>query len=179
MGLRKYRPLPTQAQLLEQLRYEPDTGHLYWIVPFTGTGKGKKYKDMTKPAGFMTPQGYSGISVQAKPCMQHRVIWLMVTGEDPGDRAIDHKNGNRKENIFTNLRLVDGHTENAQNQKRRNTNTSGVTGVSWCKRRNYWAARIKANGKNNHLGYYDDWFEAVCARKSANNKYGFHPNHGR
>ena len=30
-----------------------------------------------------------------------------------------------------------------------------------------------------NLGAFDDWFEAVCARKSAEAKKGFHENHGR
>lgn len=29
------------------------------------------------------------------------------------------------------------------------------------------------------LGWYDDWFEAVCARKSAQNLYKFHSNCGK
>ena len=35
----------------------------------------------------------------------HRLIWLMVTGEDPGDLEIDHKNRDPKDNRWDNLRL--------------------------------------------------------------------------
>ena len=67
---------------------------------------------------------------------------------------------------------------NKLNHKRRVDNTSGVNGVWWRKDRNRWAADIKVNGKKIWLGQYIDFFEAVCARKSANVKYGFNESHG-
>jgi len=38
---------------------------------------------------------------------------------------------------------------------------------------------LKASGQTQHLGYHIDFFEACCARLSANVSYGFHENHGR
>ena len=49
-------------------------------------------------------------------------------------------------------------------------NTSGVNGVSRCQGK--WQARITVNKKCHYLGIYDDWFDAVCARKSAEYIYG-------
>ena len=43
----------------------------------------------------------------------------------------------------------------------------GCSGVNWCRRREKWLARITTNGKQTRLGSFEDWFEAVCARKSA------------
>lgn len=45
--------------------------------------------------------------------------------------------------------------------------TSGVTGVSFDPRRCKWAAYINPQRKKVNLGRYEDFFEAVCARKSA------------
>lgn len=59
------------------------------------------------------------------------------------------------------------------------TNISGVAGVHFRKCRNKWRARIMVDGIDIHLGHFSDKFEAICARKSANNKYGFHENHGK
>lgn len=42
-----------------------------------------------------------------------------------------------------------------------------------------WVAYIKLKGKEKHLGYFCHFFDAVCARKSAEDRYGFHTNHGR
>jgi hypothetical protein len=35
------------------------------------------------------------------------------------------------------------------------------------------------NNRRVSLGYFSDKFEAICVRKSADNKYDFHSNHGR
>lgn len=49
----------------------------------------------------------------------------------------------------------------------RRNNSSGVSGVSWDRRIERWAAYINPNRRKRHLGHFDDFFEAVCARKSA------------
>ena len=48
-------------------------------------------------------------------------------------------------------------------------NTSGVKGITFYKGK--WVAQIGDEYKNRYLGRFSDWFEAVCARKSAENKY--------
>ena len=84
----------------------------------------------------------------------HRIIWLYVTGEDPGAAQIDHIDGNTLNNSFANLRKASPF-ENQYNCKLRIDNTSGFKGVSWSKRRNKWFAQISANRKQLHLGYFD------------------------
>lgn len=51
-------------------------------------------------------------------------------------------------------------------QKLRNNNSTGVKGVSLLKNNSY-VAWIYIDGKNKHLKQTKDFFEAVCARKSA------------
>lgn len=45
-------------------------------------------------------------------------------------------------------------------------NTSGVKGVTWHEHCGRWCAQIGVDYSNVTLGYYEDWFDAVCARKS-------------
>lgn len=55
--------------------------------------------------------------------------------------------------------------------KLRNTNTSGVTGVSFDKSRNKWVAEIIFKSKKYHLGRYSEKKDAIEARKKAEQKY--------
>lgn len=67
---------------------------------------------------------------------------------------------------------------NSRNMRLFSTNKTGITGVYWYKKGLKWQVRIRVDGYLHHLGYYHDFFEACCARKSAEIKYGFHKNHG-
>ncbi len=51
------------------------------------------------------------------------------------------------------------------------TNTKPPSGVTWYPRDNKWVARIQHQKSQLHIGYFIDYFEACCARKSAENKY--------
>ena len=44
---------------------------------------------------------------------------------------------------------------------------SGVPGVRWSIMTNKWIVRIKVRDKAEYLGSFNDFFEACCARKSA------------
>lgn len=61
--------------------------------------------------------------------------------------------------------------ENSANQafntRKRRTNTSGRTGVDWLKNRMKWRASIGVQGKNLHLGVFDNFEDAVSARVAA------------
>jgi len=99
-----------------------------------------------------------------------------MTGKWP-KKYTDHINHIRDDNRLLNLReATDG--ENQKNSSQRKDNTSGITGVGIHKQSGKWQARIKLDSKLKHLGLFDDKFEAICSRKSASNKYGFHENHG-
>lgn len=50
-------------------------------------------------------------------------------------------------------------------------NTSGITGVSWDRRRRKWTANIGFKGKNIFLGAYEHKESAIKARKEAEEKY--------
>ena len=116
------------------------------------------------------------VSVEGRQYYLHRVIWLIMTGEMPD--VIDHIDGNGLNNKWENLRNVD-RRGNTLNRKLYKNSTSGVVGVNWNNLANNWRARISDHGKVINLGSFDDFFESCCARKGAENRYGYHVNHGR
>ena len=158
----------SQAKIKKLLHYNPDTGVFTW----------KKTINNRAIAGNVAGgkcNEYICIRINYKAYYAHRLAWLYMTGEWPEE--IDHKNHIKIENWFDNLRDATHH-ENGKNQPQLNTNTSGITGVSWYEKTNKWLAYIHTKEKQEHLGYFPDKFEAICARKSAEIKHDFHPNHG-
>jgi len=85
-------------------------------------------------------------------------------------RQVDDINTCGCDNRKVNLRLATRSGQRA-NVGLCSNNTSGVTGVSWYRQRNKWRARIIVNGKQKHLGYFDDFDEAVKERQQAEIKY--------
>ena len=183
------KPLPTPELLRQLLRYEPDTGKVFWK---------ERTPDMFKSGGhtaahicarwnakhagkeaFTTvgSSGYRVANVYGWKNHAHRAIWAMAHGEWPADQ-IDHINGIRDDNRIGNLRAVT-RAVNQKNLKRRSDNTSGVTGVSRRSNIDKWCAEIWSNGKKYHIGQFDSFDDAVSARKAAERLHGFHANHGR
>lgn len=122
------------------------------------------------------PTGYVHVDVFGRKWKAHRLMWAVVFGEWPDQ--IDHINGNKADNRIANLRNVT-HAENMKNRPRPKVNRSGVCGVHWQVSNSRWVAYLTSDGARKHLGTFCDWFDAVCARKSAENRSGFHANHGR
>lgn len=119
---------------------------------------------------------YIRICIDYKQYFLHRLAWLYVYGDWPNE--IDHIDGNGLNNSIYNLRNVD-RQGNQKNRRISKNNMSGMQGVYKSSKSDVWAAQISINNKNRFLGQYTEFWDAVCARKSAENKYGFHPNHGR
>lgn len=126
----------------------------------------------------VSPSGYVYFYYGGKSRLSHRVIWTKFNGEIPDGFEVDHINHIRSDNRISNLRLVN-RVENARNKSRASNNTSGVTGVSWIKSKGKWYAQIYVNGKTHNLGYYSDFNDAVKARIDAEDRFGFHKNHGK
>lgn len=126
-----------------------------------------------KPCGQHTNHsaGYARVSVNGRMLYAHRIIYAIVYGEMPMD--VDHINRNRIDNRIENLRDV-SKSENQHNSKKRKNNTSGFPGVSWDTRDQKWQAYIMVDRRKIHLGYFEDFDDAVQARKIAKIKY--HPS---
>ena len=181
-------PQPTPETLRKLLRYEPDTGKLFWLERTTdmfddGIRSAEQRCRMAnsrntgKEALTASCHGYRMGRVNYARVSAHRVIWAMVNGEWPVDQ-IDHINGVRDDNRIENLREVSTQ-ENLRNQKVRSTNTSGKTGVYRRGKTSAWYAQIVVSGKCIHIGTFSDKNLAIEARKDADSDYGFHQNHGR
>jgi hypothetical protein len=66
-----------------------------------------------------------------------------------------------------------------RNRKLNANNRSGVSGVCWAEGTQKWQAQIKVDGRMIYLGQFDELADAATARRTAEQKYGFHENHGR
>ena len=97
----------------------------------------------------------------------HRIIM-----GDPDGYKIDHIHGSstKNDNRKCNLRIATNQ-QNTMNSKMHSNNTSGVTGVSWDSRSSRWVVQIGYKMKRIHVGYYDNFDDAVVARKNAEEKY--------
>lgn len=167
--------LPTPDALRQLLRYEPETGKLFWLERPDGPAWwNTRYAGAEAMTNIVTA-GYKASVLNGRAALAHRVIWAIVHGEWPTD-DVDHINGVRTDNRLCNLRAVDRAT-NCKNMARNRRNTSGVTGVSKCGEK--WKAYIRSNGVFRVIGLYDEFSDAVTARHLAEREDGFHPNHGR
>ena len=79
------------------------------------------------------------------------------------ENQVDHIDRNRLNNKWSNLREVSNRC-NLQNCNLSKNNTSGVNGVYWNKKLNKWRSLITVNKKHKHLGFFEDFDDAVRAR---------------
>jgi hypothetical protein len=114
----KYLPLPSQEKLNSLFTYSVVTGELRRI-------------NQSK-TGTKHHTGYTHIRVDGTIYLAHRLIWRLVTGEDPGPLQVDHKDHDRTNNSWHNLRLATN-SQNQCNRPKPALNSSGYKGVSYCK----------------------------------------------
>lgn len=140
--------------------YCEDSGTLRWKVnvsPSARAGSLVSHKDK---------DGYLIVRYKRKAYKAHRVVWLYKTGSWPNG-VIDHINGIPYDNRWVNIRdvSVKENTHNITKPKGKNR----VCGVSIsC---GTYLAMIRRDGVSHYLGRYHCWWDAVCARKSAENRY--------
>lgn len=168
--------LPSIDYLRQRLRYEPETGKLYWRDDAAMHNRWRWRYANTEAFTSSNGNGYRMGRINYRGFLAHRVAWAIVRGAWPGGQ-IDHIDHDRANNRIENLRVV-AHQENHRNTTRRKNNTSGVVGVSWYKAGAKWTAYIMVDRTKQHLGYFDNIDDAIAARKAAEAEYGFHANHG-
>ena len=66
---------------------------------------------------------------------------------------------------------VEGTRLQALERKKQSNNTSGTKGVHWDKSSRKWRASIQFQGKQHHLGRFDNKQDAINAREEAEEKY--------
>lgn len=137
------KPLPSAERLKLLLDYDPETGRLTHARQKRGRGRnGEK-------AGSVNAKGYVTLCVDGCRYYAHRVVWKIMTGEDPKG-PIDHHNGRRSDNRWANLRPAD-EQKNGWNAVVGRRNKSGYRGVFKVSP-NSWAARARIGGEYKHLG---------------------------
>lgn len=180
--------LPSPEVLRQLLRYEPDTGQLFWLprseALFKDSPRGRKHDAISwnarfagKMAGTICSGGYLKVSVFNCRHGAHRLAWMLHYGVRPAG-VIDHINGRTDDNRIANLRDVT-QVENSRNACLASNNTSGVNGVSWSRQKGKWAAYISHDGRQVHLGLFQTKAGALAARAAADATCMYHPNHGR
>lgn len=168
--------LPIPQKLRELLRYDPDTGKLFWLprpremftrdrlfVTWNKRFSGKEAFTAT------SRQGYKVGAVFDVVVAAHKVIWAMEKGYWPSQQ-IDHVSGQRSDNRIRNLREATS-SQNSMNTKIRSDNTSGYRGVSFHKLTGKWVARIVANKSRFYLGMHPTAERASEAYEAASKKY--------
>ncbi len=171
-----------EINVLREILYHSANGNLYWKL------RPRKYfktdRDMkawnTLYAGQQAFKrqdkfGYYNGTLFKKNFRAHRVIWALGYGSWPSDE-LDHINGNTSDNRIENLRVVSS-AENKRNARIGKRNTSGLIGIR--KRGDKWYAQIWYEGNPIYLGTFPKLDEAIAVRNNAEEKLGFHPNHGR
>lgn len=129
--------MPAQTLAIDFLKsilsYDPMTGGFTNLVA-------RGAKSAGTPAGTYHPNGYVVVCIGYRPFRAHRLAWFYMTGEWPS-RVIDHADGDKHNNKWSNLRLAT-RTENNANQPRPVSNTSGYKGVTWNAKNGRWQAQI-------------------------------------
>ena len=178
------RKLPSVEYLRKRLRYDPETGKLYWLArspdmfnaskntpesvckTWNARYSGKEAFTYTAALGYM-----SG-SVDNVLFLAHRICWALHYGNEP-EGVIDHIDGDPTNNRIANLRAVTQST-NMKNARRKSPSSGGRIGVYFDARYGTWYARV---GRK-HLGTFSCRFDAVLARLNAEKAHGFTMRHG-
>ena len=140
----------TRARLKELLHYNPETGDFIRLVQTCA-----KVKVGDIAGCFNKRSGYWQIGIDDVDYLASRLAWFYMKGRWPR-HEIDHKDTNRSNNRWLNLRDKT-HAINLQNQRKAHRNNStGFLGVTQDKRPGHkgFQANIGAEKKRHYLGTY-------------------------
>jgi hypothetical protein len=93
-----HQPLPTQEDLLTRFFYNEETGDLVHRFSVGCAARGSV-------AGTLEDNGYLRVGINKKHYHVHRIVWVIVTGEDPGEKTVHHKDGILTNKRWDNLEL--------------------------------------------------------------------------
>ena len=146
-------------------------GRVYW--------RNGKRKGFEVCPNSVDRKGYRRFKIEKKSFFVHSVVFALHHGRWPV--AVDHISGDISDNRIENLREATP-LDNSRNKAFRPRGDKPYIGVRRDDIRggpNPWRATIGVNGRPVHLGYFPTAEEAISARKAAERKHGYHPNHGR
>lgn len=141
--------LPSADRLREMFSYDPETGVLRWKI------KPAKCILIGDEVGHLSSIGYVQVQIAGQRCLAHRIIWKLVTGEEP--IGIDHCNGDPSDNRLVNLRLAT-QSQNRTNSRRPKSARPGLKGTSF--KAGKWEASVHTKDKYVYLGRFKTEQEA-------------------
>lgn len=158
------KDLPSIESLHAMFIYDPESGLLEWRD--IRDSMGRRLVRLKRKCGHLNSRGYIKVGIGGKHYASHRIIWKMMTGEEPPE--VDHKNNCGSDNRLLNLRAAT-HALNARNAKRWRGKIlpRGVRKHASCSK---YEARIKCDGVAHYLGLYDTPAAAHEAYKSASDQ---------
>lgn len=169
------RPLPSPEVLRQLLRYEPETGKLFWrergVEWFKDGRKSASHNAAVWNARYAEKEaytcvgshGYKSGAIFDRGILAHRAIWAIQTGYWP-ENEIDHIDSDRLNNAFANLREATSR-QNSWNITAHCDSLSGAKGVS--RHAKGWRARIRVDGRTRCLGVFGTIADAAAAYDAA------------
>ena len=162
----------TQEYLKSIVKYSPESG----VFIYLESDRKNTRRDSGDIAGWSGGQGYNYIMINCSQYKVNRLAWLYMTGDWPA-KLVDHKNTNKGDDRWSNLREA-SHSQNQANRNIQKNNTSGFKGVNLTND-GKWEARVYFNKKKYYLGRFDDICDANNAVMAKREEvHGEFSNHG-
>lgn len=136
--------------LVKYFKYNPLSGIIIWNLDNGKMKAGQLAGSLSKV------DGYTRIGFKGKKYLAHRLAWFLYYNSWPS-LLIDHIDGNRSNNIISNLRDISG-SEN-------NFNRHEEHGVGLY-RNGKWRAYLNYDNHQYHIGYYLTKEEALEAHNA-------------
>ena len=160
-------------KLRSLLEYDPASGRLFWKHRKGNASFNKKFAGK-EALNYKTRCGYLRGTVLGQQVLAHIAAFAISTRSWP-EGQIDHRNGVRDDNRFTNLRITTVRG-NAKNRKAR-WKTSGLpAGVTQDKEK--FRSRITIDGRIKNIGSFNCPTKAHLSYLDAAAKHGFSARHG-
>ena len=164
----------TEQYILDNLRYDPETGHLWW------TKKGGRTRRMNLPAGYKHRDGYIEVSFKyggtVYRIMSHRIAWFLYYGYWP-KHYIDHINHKKSDNRISNIREATM-SQNMANRTKSITHSDSNSRHGYSHKTYVGVYRIPsgnwiAKHKKKHLGTFRTPEEAaLCYNEAIKESHG-------
>lgn len=157
------KPVLTLERYKKDLRYDPTSGEHIAVRAIGGRSKGKS-------AGTLS-NGYRQIFIGYWAYRSNRLAWLAMKGKfPPKGYFVDHINGNRADDRWSNLRLATPQ-QNARNRRPCKRNKSGKVGVCVGSKPNTWQAHITVDDKTTVFKCREVLEDAIADRCEAEKHY--------
>lgn len=178
------RRIPTHLEVEQLIAYSPSKGTLHWRNRPEQFSPSKAANEMWnaswagKEIKALDLKGYVTVSIFGRQIRAHRLIYFMVVGVWP-DCQIDHINGIKSDNRWSNLRPA-SRRENQRNTRKPRNNTSGFKGVVFDKANKKWYFQLRMDdgSRFTKTGFKTREDAAAACRVKREEIHGEFANHG-